>query len=164
MPHQTKPTTSRKEKEVVEVSNVNKQALTCTPTYETYVSKEVVQRAATFAKWTLLSEREVDLESLACSIISAVVQDKGWTQLCSKLHSVYPDVVREFIANFNLQITNEEDEYGYHKYVRGVWVPFSPDVIEHFYGIKEGSEALAITNWNDVARAIYPIENPKPWP
>ncbi|KAL2498721.1 Envelope-like protein [Abeliophyllum distichum] len=55
-------------------------------------------------------------------------------------------------------------DHAYETYVRGVWVPFSPDVIGHFYGVPEGSDAPNITNWNAVARAIYPIEHPRPWP
>ncbi|KAL2456284.1 hypothetical protein Adt_46861 [Abeliophyllum distichum] len=68
------------------------------------------------------------------------------------------------MVNFNLQITDEEEERAYEMYDRGVWVSFSPDVIGHFYSVEEGSEVPAITNWNDVAFIIYPINNPRPWP
>ncbi|KAL2475005.1 hypothetical protein Adt_35741 [Abeliophyllum distichum] len=105
-----------------------------------------------------------DFESLTNFILSTIVQEKEWTRLCSKSHNIYTEVVREFMANFNLQITDEEEEYAYHTYVRGVWVPFSPDVIGHFYGVEEGFEVPAITNWNNVACVIYPIKNPKSWP
>ncbi|KAL2470561.1 hypothetical protein Adt_38697 [Abeliophyllum distichum] len=68
------------------------------------------------------------------------------------------------MTNFNLQITEEKEEHAYEKYVRGVWVSFSPDVIGHFYNVDEGSEAPTIINWNDVARVIYSIDNHKLWP
>ncbi|KAL2541210.1 Uncharacterized protein Adt_02188 [Abeliophyllum distichum] len=91
------------------------------------------------------------------------MHDKGWTRPCSKPHSIYMEVVREFTVNFNLAITDEEKECAYETYVRGVWVPFSSDVIGHFYGVPKGSEAPAITNWNAIVHVIYPIDNPKPW-
>ncbi|KAL2457672.1 hypothetical protein Adt_46289 [Abeliophyllum distichum] len=74
------------------------------------------------------------------------------------------EVVWEFMVNFNLQITNEEEEHAYEMYVRGVWISFSLDVIGHFYSVIESSEAPTVINWNDVAHVIYPIDNPKPWP
>ncbi|KAL2480420.1 hypothetical protein Adt_33386 [Abeliophyllum distichum] len=68
------------------------------------------------------------------------------------------------MANFNLQITDEEKDHAYETYVRNILVPFSPNVIGHFYSVEEGSEAPAITNCNDVARIIYPIDDLRPWP
>ncbi|KAL2470920.1 Uncharacterized protein Adt_39056 [Abeliophyllum distichum] len=99
-----------------------------------------------FPTWSVITEREVDLESLTHTTLSNIVHDKGWTRLCSKLHNIYMEVMREFMVNFNLQITDEEEECNYETYVKGVWVPFNTNVIGHFYGVEEGSKAPAITN------------------
>ncbi|KAL2532871.1 Uncharacterized protein Adt_06222 [Abeliophyllum distichum] len=145
MPPRSKPTTSRKRKEIAEESNVYKRARPATPTYKAYVNAEAEQRATIFTTWSVIAEREVDLESLSHTTLSATIHDKGWTRLCSKPHSIYMEVVREFMVNFNLAITDEEDEHAYET-------------------VPEGSDAPAITNWNAVACNIYPIDNTKPWP
>ncbi|KAL2480182.1 Uncharacterized protein Adt_33148 [Abeliophyllum distichum] len=157
MAPRSKPTNSRKGKEMVDNSNAHKRSCHAVPTYELYVSSEAEQRATIFSSWSAIEEREVDLDSLSHTTLSAIIHDKGWTRLCSKPHSIYMEVVRKFMVNFNLAITDEEDEHAYESYVRGVWVPFSPDVIGNFYGVPEGFDAPAITNWNAVARVIFPI-------
>ncbi|KAL2454319.1 hypothetical protein Adt_48178 [Abeliophyllum distichum] len=135
MAPRSKPTTSRKGKEIAEDSNAHKRARPAAPTYELYVSGEAKQQATIFSSWLAIAEREYIYGSGA------------------GIH-----------GKFHLAITDEEEKDAYETYVRGVWVPFSPDVIGHFYGVLEGSDAPAITNWNVVARVIYPIEHPKPWP
>ncbi|KAL2542704.1 Envelope-like [Abeliophyllum distichum] len=164
MAPQSKPSTSEKGKEIVDESNAHKIARPVAPTYELNVSGEAEQRATIFSSWSAIVEREVDLDSLNHTTLSAIIHDNRWTRLCSKPHSIYLEVVREFMVNFNLTITDEGKEHAYETHVQGVWVPFSPDVIGHFYGVPEGSDAPAITNWSTVARAIYPDEHPKPWP
>ncbi|KAL2518168.1 Uncharacterized protein Adt_14415 [Abeliophyllum distichum] len=129
MPSKSKPTTSGKGKEIAEESNVHKRARPAAPTYEAYVSEEAEQRATIFSTWSTIAEREVDLESLSHTTLSAIIYGKGWSRLCSKPYSIYMEVVREFMVNFNHAITDEEEEHTYEMYVRGVWVPCSPDVI-----------------------------------
>ncbi|KAL2476779.1 Uncharacterized protein Adt_37515 [Abeliophyllum distichum] len=146
MPPRSKATTSRKGKKIAEESNVHKRACPAAPTYKTYVRAEVEPRATIFTTWSAIAEREVDLESLSHTTLSALIHDKGWTRLFSKPHNIYIEMVREFMVNFNLVINDEEEEHAYETYVQGVWVPFSPDIIGHFYGVLEGSEAPAITN------------------
>ncbi|KAL2497469.1 hypothetical protein Adt_23019 [Abeliophyllum distichum] len=103
MAPRSKPTTSRKGKEIAEDSNAHKRARPAAPTYELYVSGEAKQQATIFSSWLAIAEREVDLDSLNHTTLSAIIHDNGWTQLCSKPHSIYMEVVREFMVNFTLQ-------------------------------------------------------------
>ncbi|KAL2542699.1 hypothetical protein Adt_03677 [Abeliophyllum distichum] len=113
MAPRSKRTTSRKGKEIAEESNAHKRAHHASPTYELYVNSEAEQRATIFSSWSVIAEREVDLDSLNHTILSTIIHDKGWIRLCSKSYSIYMEVVQEFMLNFDFAITDEEEEQAY---------------------------------------------------
>ncbi|KAL2471537.1 Uncharacterized protein Adt_39673 [Abeliophyllum distichum] len=137
-------TTSRKGKEIVESSNVNKRTRRETPQYKTYLTEHADERAKTISNWTLHPERKVDLASVESSGVLEEVMAKGWTKLCAQPYKIYTPVVHEFLANFNPNIfenvEDEEEDHSFKTYVRGVWVRFSPADIQNYFGLEVGIE------------------------
>ena len=115
-------------------SNASKRSRTDSPSYPIYLTAKAEERAHVIESWPLHREWEVDLASLELTGVPDVIHAKKWHKFCAKPHKIYPSVVREFLANFNDSILGDDDEdeeaHAFHTYVRGVWVPFSPTIIQ----------------------------------
>ncbi|XP_052206028.1 uncharacterized protein LOC127810533 [Diospyros lotus] len=159
---------ANKGKAIVTSSNASKRPRANPPSYPIYLTTETEERARVIKSWPLHREREVDLASIEITGVSEVIHAKKWHKFCAKPHKIYPSVVREFLANFNDNILGGDDEdeeaHAFHTYVRGVWVPFSPDVIQHFYQVTSGTALPDIEDWNQVAHFCFNEDIPPVWP
>lgn len=108
------------------------------------------------------------MASIEVTRVSEIIHAKQWLKFCAKPPKIYPSVVREFIANFNNNILGGDDDdeevHAFHTYVRGVWVSFSPDIIQNFYQVPSGADLGDIEDWNQVARLCFNEDIPPVWP
>lgn len=159
---------ANKGKAIATSSNTSKRPRADPPSYPIYLTTKAEERARVIESWPLHRERQVDLTSIEITDVSEVIHAKQWHKLCAKPHKIYPSVVREFLANFNDNILGGDDEdeeaHAFHTYVRGVWVPFSPDVIQHFYQVPSGIDFPDVEDWNQVARFCFNEDIPPVWP
>lgn len=76
-------------------------------------------------------------------------------------HPIYDGVVREFYANFNIDIDIPGSKHLYQTWVRGKWIMFSPEVIHDYYQLS-WNNAVPIPgnfNRNEVAEILLGCEN-----
>lgn len=100
--------------------------------------------------WQLHAERPVKLEDFPGFELCTLVRNCGWEKLVARPHPVYDGLVREFYANFNMDIDTPGSEHLHQTWVRGKWILFTPEVIQDFYQL----------TWDH----IVPIPEDFPWP
>ncbi|KAL2512904.1 hypothetical protein Adt_18504 [Abeliophyllum distichum] len=64
-----------------------------------------------------------------------LINSCGWDRVAGKPHLAYPLLVKKFLANFNHAIEEPEEDHQYTTWVHGMWIKFSPAMIENYYGL-----------------------------
>ncbi|KAL2492093.1 hypothetical protein Adt_27721 [Abeliophyllum distichum] len=84
----------------------------------------------TWASKVCHKERQVTWDDFFHHLLERVIQHCGWYKVADAPQVAYPTLVREFFANFNLDIDVPESSHRYKTGVRGQWIRFSPTMID----------------------------------
>lgn len=101
------------------------------------------------SRWTPLLELPVRLSDFPGFELTTLVGICGWDRVVDRPHPAYVDLVREFYANFNVDIDTPGSEHEHQTWVRDRWISFSPEVIQDYFGL----------TWDD----ITPVPGDFPW-
>jgi hypothetical protein len=116
--------------------------------------------------WALLPERPVKLTDFPGFELTTLVQHCGWEKVVDRPHPVYEGLVREFYANFNLDIDTPGAEHLHQTWVRDRWIMFTPEVIQDFYGLTwaDITPIPGDFHWETVAEVLLGRANAWPLP
>ncbi|KAL2518353.1 Uncharacterized protein Adt_14600 [Abeliophyllum distichum] len=89
----------------------------------------------TWASKVCHKERQIAREDFSHHLLERAIQHCGWHKVADAPHPAYPTLVREFFANFNLDIDVPKSSHRYKTWVRGQWIRFSPTMIDRYYGL-----------------------------
>ena len=94
-------------------------------------SEEHQHRFEVIKDWSFLKERRVQITEGEYAEFQVEVARRRWTQLTEPMAKYDPEVVMEFYAN---AWPIEEGVVDKRSWVRGQWIPYDTDVINHFLG------------------------------
>lgn len=112
-----------KRNEALNTSKRNEKALGSTYTIRTRVDNGGMRRFRSqqhkerfenvISKWKFWLERQVILEDFVGFELAYLIHQAGWERVIAKPHTIYPTLVQEFLANFNMEIESPGSEHEY---------------------------------------------------
>lgn len=141
--------TAKEKKKVASTSGT-----TCTQALKRSIRRFLNQEAISkysniVSHWAILAERSIKLKDFLGFELVTLAHYCGWDKLVEQPHPMYEGLVREFYANFNIEIDTPGSTHQHQAWLRDKWIIFSLEIIHDYYQL----------TWDN----IVPIPGDFPW-